>query len=280
MPSVRRFLREAIIAAAKAVLGRKYLFRITEALSFAIRLEHETDASRDGEWDVQRAVAEAVPASEELIVFDVGANVGAWTTAMVRFRSGRPLRVHAFEPAPRVAAILRERVAGFGASVTVVEAAAGQTDGSTRLFFRPDNTLISSVVDFGEAASHPVEVATTRLDTYVQARGIARIHLLKIDAEGYDLEVLRSALPLLRERRIDVVQFEYAQWWIFSRNFLREAFELLEPLGYRLGKVTPDGIERYQRWQPVMETFHGANFVACLDGDFHHFRTFPPPWPE
>ena len=39
--------------------------------------------------------------------------------------------------------------------------------------------------------------------------------------------------------RIQVTRFEYNHRWVMSRNFLRDAFELLLPLGYELGKLTP-----------------------------------------
>ena len=44
---------------------------------------------------------------------------------------------------------------------------------------------------------------------------------------------------------------------------LRDAFEMLEPLGYRLGKLTPQGLEFYPRWDPDLEMFIEGNYVAC-----------------
>jgi hypothetical protein len=39
---------------------------------------------------------------------------------------------------------------------------------------------------------------------------------------------------------------------------------LLQPLGYKLGKLTPRGVEFYAHWDPDLETFVEANYVACL----------------
>jgi FkbM family methyltransferase len=278
--SPRGILRESLIAGAQLVLGRKYLFRIGEALSLSTRLETEQQAQRNGEELVERIVAEAVPPSEELTAIDVGANVGAWSEALARFRGEGRLRVHAFEPAPEVAALLRRRLAPFGDRIAVNEAAAAEEDGTKELFFRPDNILMSSVLDFRDGATQRIAVPAVRLDTYASERGIDRVHLLKVDAEGYDMEVLRGAAALLRERRVGVVQFEYNFRWIFSRHFVRDAFELLEPFGYRLGKVTPRGLELYRRWQPLMESFHHTNFLACLPAWLSRFPAVEPPWPE
>jgi hypothetical protein len=58
------------------------------------------------------------------------------------------------------------------------------------------------------AASYPVPVST--LDIYTQQHGIDHIDLVKIDAEGFDLNVLEGASRLLDEQKIDIFLFEYA----------------------------------------------------------------------
>ena len=104
----------------------------------------------------------------------------------------------------------------------------------------------------------------TTLTNYANNAGLAHISLVKIDAEGHDLAVLRGARSLFVEQRISVAQFEYNHRWIYSRFFLRDAFELLGPLGYRIGKLTPLGVEFYTGWDHDLETFVEGNYVACL----------------
>lgn len=58
-------------------------------------------------------------------------------------------------------------------------------------------------------------------------------------------------------------QFQYNHRWIHARAFLLDAFELLTPLGYRLGKLTPFGVEFYPHWDPELETFVEGNYIAC-----------------
>lgn len=277
---MQRALRELIIGTARRIVGRNYLFRVSEALSLAARSETENRPDVNGERDVQRAVIGATPPGDELIVVDVGANLGQWTSEIVRLRGDHRLRVYAFEPAPEIANALEQRLADFRDCVTVVRVAASETDGTTQFFFRPDNPLVSSVVDIGDANTEGISVRTMRLDTFAEEQGLERIHFLKIDAEGFDMPVLLGASRLLREQRIDVVQFEYNFRWIYARHFLRDAFELLEPLGFRIGKVTPKGVEFYARWQPIMEIFHDSNFVACSPEWQARLPRVSPPWPE
>jgi hypothetical protein len=106
-------------------------------------------------------------------------------------------------------------------------------------------------------------VVTTTLDSYAEQSGVARFALVKIDAEGHDLAVLRGARTLLAEHRIAVAQFEYNHRWILGRFYLRDAFEFLLALGYRVGKVTPRGVEFYPGWDADLETFVEGNYLAC-----------------
>src|SRR5205814_1103726 len=98
---------------------------------------------------------------------------------------------------------------------------------------------------------------------------------LKIDTEGNDLEVLHGAKGLLQAGGIEMLQFEYNHRWITARRFLLDVFELLTPLGYRLGKVTGSGIEFYAKWDFELESFREGNYLAVKDryvGDFPAIR--------
>ena len=99
--------------------------------------------------------------------------------------------------------------------------------------------------------------------------------LLKIDTEGHDLSVVEGAGELLRTGSLDVIQFEYNHRWVFSRRYLRDAFELFEPLGYCIGKVTPHAIEFYKGWHPELESFREGNYLACRPEWMARFPRIP-----
>jgi hypothetical protein len=106
-------------------------------------------------------------------------------------------------------------------------------------------------------------VITSTLDEYAERSEIARFALVKVDAEGHDLAVLRGARGLLAKHRIAVAQFEYNNRWTLGRFFLRDAFELVQAFGYRVGKLTPRGVEFYPGWDAELETFVEGNYLAC-----------------
>ncbi len=96
---------------------------------------------------------------------------------------------------------------------------------------------------------------------YCRTHGIEKIHLLKCDAEGHDLEIIRGALPMLATGRIAVLQFEYNHRWVFSGNHLRDVFLAFEGLPYRFTKLQPDHLLVFNRWHPELEKYIEGNYA-------------------
>jgi FkbM family methyltransferase len=240
--------------------------RAARYVLYRARLDYPNDLSANGESALQRWILRFSQAGEQIHVADVGANVGRWSQSMLdaAVKAGRvtDLRLHTFEPDPRAFARLAQALDGTQASLS-----------RTALSDRPGTSLLHVVAPAaGRNSLYPVagaietaseNVVTITLDSYAEQSGIARFALVKIDAEGHDFAVLRGARVLLAEHRIAVVQFEYNHCWILARFFLRDAFQFLLPLGYRIGKLTPRGVEFYPDWDADLETFVEGNYVAC-----------------
>ena len=141
-------------------------------------------------------------------VFDVGANVGQSVTA---FRELLPCSIlHSFEPGPTAFRQLEANTLGLE-NVQLVNAGVGSVTG-TQLLIENDHSDMSSLLRPAEAAWGSIvgetEVAITTLDDYCRAAGVDRIDLLKIDTQGYELEVLRGAASLMDAERIRLVYME------------------------------------------------------------------------
>jgi len=193
------------------------------------------------------------------VVFDVGAQVGNWTEAALRLCPRA--QIHAFEPMRATYAQLLAR--GFPAERVVcnpvgLSDAEGQAAIHTRSTSLYDRTLPGDERRDGD----PETVRLTTLTQYCAEQGIAQIDLLKVDAEGHDLAVLRGGEELIRAGRISRIQFEYGTFNIYARVLLRDFYEFFAGLPYLIYLVTPKGLVPYPEYPLHLENFAYKNFVA------------------
>jgi FkbM family methyltransferase len=259
----RRIAATATDVACHA-LGRRAVIRAARYVLLRARLDYPNDMTTNGESALQRWVL-GCALDGELHVADVGANVGRWSRSMLAAASaaGRAadLRLHAFEP--DAGAYTRLESALDGAPAILSAVALSDRQGTSAFHTVAPAAGTNSLHPAPGTTATAETVVTITLDSYAARSGVSRFALVKIDTEGHDLSVLRGAHSLLAEHRIAVVQFEYNHRWVFARAFLRDAFEFLTGLGYRVGKLTPKGVEFYPGWEADLETFVEGNYVAC-----------------
>lgn len=264
-------LREGLNRAAMAVLGRRSLWRLGRALYRAARHDGDNDPARNGERWLQAELLRAFAGEPRVVVFDVGANVGAWTEMLldqVPTVQVEALEVHAFEPVASTMRSLRgnlERHPRFG-RVRTVPAALSDADGTVDLYEVEPNGTTNSLYPDPFVQARRVPIQTRRADSYCAAHGIERVHLLKVDAEGHDFSVLRGAERLFREERVMVAQFEYNHRWVYARHFLKDVFDFVRGMPYAVGKLTPEGVELYEEWHFELERFFENNYVVVHRG--------------
>jgi FkbM family methyltransferase len=150
------------------------------------------------------------PAPDE-IWLDVGAHHGEKTLAAARRNPA--LRVYAFEPN----LVAASRLMGVLANYAVLPVAVAEQNGCAP-FYLNSYEAASSLLPFvpeglarwiggGDlAVTATLTVPTMRLDTFLDGAGIRKVAYLKIDAQGADLAVIRSAGERLKD--IDRISLE------------------------------------------------------------------------
>lgn len=253
-----------MIRLAERVVGRQQVVRATRFLHREARLDGRNSIDVNGEFALQKAVLRQTAPPHT--VLDVGGHFGEWSRSLLRAAADQPVDLHIFEPASFTFTELQRQMGGLE-HITLNHVALSDAPGEANLRLVHEGAGTNSLVPFaphGDLREAAVEtVSVTTIDAYCLGRGIQRVALLKTDAEGNDLRILRGASQLLSDKAIDCLQFEYNHRWIDARTFLADAFALLEPYGYVIGKVTPRGVEFYPRWVPDLETFIEGNYVAC-----------------
>ena len=164
-------------------------------------------------------------------VADVGAFAGVYAVS-AGFLVGTSGAVLAFEPDPSNARLLRRhvRLNGLADTVTVIEAAVGDTTGA--IAFAARGTAVSGAADMylGETTQYRV-VPIVQLDEVLAGR---RVDVLKIDVEGYEHRVLLGARQILesRERRPRAIFIEVHHAMERADGSSRSLAVLLDELGY------------------------------------------------
>jgi FkbM family methyltransferase len=137
---------------------------------------------------------------------DVGANFGYYTL-LAAARVGPAGQVVAFEPNPRGAAGLRANLAlNDCGHARVVEAAVGRRGGRQALFVPRRGqsglgTLAAEAAERLAGTAREITVVLTSLDEFVAANPPEAVRAVKVDAEGWELEVLAGAGEMLRRYR-------------------------------------------------------------------------------
>jgi FkbM family methyltransferase len=221
----------------------------------AHRLAPTIDPDYNGEALLQRELAPGLHT-----VIDVGANRGEWTVDLLEAASAVE-RVLCYEPGSSALKVLRGRL-DSDSRVEIVAAAVSDVAGELDFFDEPDAGETSSLIrSHSNTAASRRRVEVVTLDEEIEKRGIDRVDLLKIDAEGMDLHVLRGASRTLAGHRIAVAQFEYNAPWAAVGSTLAAAFQLLRGHGYEVLALLPDGLHRHDP-ERTGELFVYSNFVA------------------
>src|SRR5215831_21394191 len=146
---------------------------------------------------------------------DVGANVGYYSL-MAASLVGPRGRVLAFEPSPYAFARLKETIERNKLSqVHAVQLGLGDIANEARLFLPlPGNHSPSMVPNSGD---RPITVGVRRLDDWLFEHEVDCVHLVKIDVEGFEPNVIKGAAKYISEGRVRAILCEFNGYWL-ERN--------------------------------------------------------------
>jgi FkbM family methyltransferase len=214
----------------------------------------KTDFQKNGElWLLKQACRHGG------VLLDVGANTGQWAEKAIEINPN--ISVFAFEAVPEFFEKAKSRL---GSRVKLYNVALSDHDGTLTVFRVGGGGRAGlGVKRKSETNGKIIEehnVDCVRGDRFVQVQNIKQICMIKIDTDGFDMPIIRGLESTIEYDR-PTVQFEYSQFWVESRFYLRDAFEFFESKDYKVGILFRDQIE-FLRYHIRNETFLTNNFVA------------------
>jgi FkbM family methyltransferase len=140
--------------------------------------------------------------------FDVGANVGQ-SVDRIRTYFDHPV-IHSFEPSPETFVRLQEAAWNI-ADVTLNNIALGRKSGTAELVENTDpalSSLLEPGPDIWGSMKRKTTITVSTLDEYCTQNSIGHIDVLKLDTQGFELDVLHGAETLFSEGRVGAVFME------------------------------------------------------------------------
>ena len=198
------------------------------------------------------------------VVLDIGANVGAYSEAILR--NAPQSNVYAFEPSSFVRSKLVERFIG-NSSVTIVPLALGNRIAIETLWSDSPESGLASLTKrrldhFGIEFNQEESVELTTLDEWSNTAKVFP-DLIKMDVEGHELDILLGGLKTLAMAR--VVQFEFGGCNIDTKTFFQDFWYLLTRHGFAIYRISARGPIRISRYSEVDECFRTTNFLGVRE---------------
>jgi len=187
-------------------------------------------------------------------VFDVGANTGQ--TALTITRHFRDSRIYSFEPVPSTFKKLCLNVAKYP-HIEPICSALGAGQGSAKMAAEVLSETNTLVID-AEAKLNPellIEVPVDTIDNVCAKRRIQQINLLKIDTEGYEMNVLKGAQHMFAEKRIEFIlaECDFVDRTSEPHGDFMEIFRYVAARGFRIVSFYTGGVDNLGwRWGDVL----------------------------
>lgn len=208
------------------------------------------------------------------IFLDVGAYIGFLSLAAARF-VGRSGLVYAVEPHPFNYKILRENVLlnGFK-NVCLMNIALGKETSEARIYDRPsiNRGSASLICPLNMSLKSGSTVRLTTIDTLIEQGQVQLPDLIKIDVEGFELEVLKGTRALLAGPKAPWLCIECSELHPIYGGSLHDIYDLIKSINdysfFKLkhGKGIPSKLVRISNEKEL--PYHD-NIFCFLDRHFN-----------
>jgi FkbM family methyltransferase len=142
------------------------------------------------------------------VFLDIGSNIGL----MALYGSkcvGPGGKVLAFEPEPVIFETLNKNITiNQVAHIKTLQMALGSTQGTATIYNSKNNFGAPSLIKTDKQSGHSSNVAIRRLDDVLLEQEIADVRMMKVDVEGWELEVLKGCPNLLSRKDAPIICIE------------------------------------------------------------------------
>lgn len=172
------------------------------------------------------------------ILLDVGANVGQFALSLVKYQP--QATIYSFEPYSAAFQKLDQNTQNW-ANIIPVNLALGSENITQKLYIH-QYPVMNSLLDIAKSEreiwgpmENQVDVEVMTLDHWISTNNISSIDLLKVDTQGYDLEVLKGASNYLRQNLVKLALVEVNFIKIYENQiYFEDIYGFLKTFGFNL----------------------------------------------
>ena len=194
----------------------------------------------------------------QMVVFDIGANVGDWSKFVISEYHNIDYQLHMFEPAISTFKQLKTNIKNSDNHV-FHNLALGDVRKTSTLFYDHETQGCASIVIKNADLSEQIDIKT--LDEFCEEKHINNIDFLKMDVQGYEYNILLGAENMLAKGKIQYIQFEFDAPNIEQRLFFKDFWELLHD-SFDIYKCLYDGLVKINEYSYELENFRCLNYLA------------------
>lgn len=170
------------------------------------------------------------------VVIDIGAHIGLMSVICAKL-VGAQGKVYSFEPTPKTYSILQKiiKLNHVESIVLPLNKAVSDQKGSLPFYIDDyEGSNANSLVINNHRERHAISIDLTSVDIFYQEFNIEKIDILKIDAEGTELDVLKGAIQVIKKFHPKIILAIHPQLIKNNNQTIAEIYDLIYSLNYHV----------------------------------------------
>jgi FkbM family methyltransferase len=201
------------------------------------------------------------------IIFDVGANKGKYTKKLIKYCPNS--QYYCFEPNKNTFKELKYKLNKYS-NINLYNLGLGEKE-ALDFLYSPTNDINSTLSSNNNIFNDSIkqEVKNTTIDNFLHDNNINQIDFLKIDTEGTEIDILKGAKNSIKNKKVNIIQFEFNEMNIFKRVFMGDFIKILKD--YEFFRLLPNSFLKLdlRNCKPIHFELFGYQNILAVKKEFY-----------